>query len=74
MKREYSYDIEPIEDTNWDSAEQGKDKTTVSIKNIEHQNNRKVEPIQSKVAGVKSLGEILQSDFKNLIERRSNND
>jgi hypothetical protein len=73
-KREYFYNIEPIEDINWDGAEQGKDNTTISIKDIEHKKNRKVEPTQSKVAGVKSLGEILQSDFKHLFERRSNYD
>ena len=35
-KREYFYNIEPIEDINWDGAEQGKDNTTISIKDIEH--------------------------------------
>lgn len=73
-KREYSFDIEPLEDSYWEGIKQEKGKITISIKDIEHQKNKKVEPTQSKVAGVKSLGEILQSDFKNLFERRTNYD
>lgn len=73
-KREYFYDIEPVEDDNWDSAEQGKDRLYGYKKEIEGQKHLKIEPIHCRVEGVNSVGEIIESQFKNLFLRRSNYD
>ena len=66
--------IEPIEDNNSFGVEQGKDKTTISKKIIKHPRRLRVEPKHSKVEGFKSLGEILQSDYKDLFERLYDNE
>lgn len=66
--------IEPIDDTNLCGVEQEKDKITISEKVIEHSIHWDDEPIHCKVPVVKSLGEILQSDFKYLFERRHDNE
>mgnify|MGYP000846019950 FL=1 len=72
--RKYSEHIGPSKDSNWDGIEKGKDNLSNLKKEFECQEHLEVEPIHCKVPGVKSLGEILQSDFKNLFERRTNND
>lgn len=72
--RKYSEDIEPIEDSNRDDSEQGKENLSNSIKVFECHEHLEVEPIHCKVPGVQRLGEILRSDFKNLFERRTNYD
>lgn len=72
--RKYIEHIGPKKDSNWDGIENGKDILSNSKKELECQEHLEVEPIHCKVPGVKSLGEILQSDFKNLFERRTNYD